>query len=153
MKNKPLNRHTALQPLSRDHHRGLLLCWKIRKGLQHGVSPERIKAYADWFWEHHLHPHFNDEETLVFSLLPSSHPMIQQALNEHLHLRELFGLTTANASVLNHIADDLEQHIRFEERVLFQEIQRVSSEEELASLELHEDENASCPAWKDEFWK
>ena len=28
---KPLKRSTHLKPLSRDHHDGLLLCWKIRK--------------------------------------------------------------------------------------------------------------------------
>jgi hypothetical protein len=47
---KPLKRHAALQPLSREHHHGLLLGWKIRTGLSNGAPLERIKAYADWFF-------------------------------------------------------------------------------------------------------
>ncbi|WP_241739476.1 hypothetical protein [Aestuariibaculum marinum] len=31
---KPLKRHKALQPLSREHHYGLLLTWKIRTGFK-----------------------------------------------------------------------------------------------------------------------
>ncbi|CDF79955.1 hypothetical protein BN863_22430 [Formosa agariphila KMM 3901] len=31
---KPLKRHKSLQPLSRDHHHGLLLAWKIRADLR-----------------------------------------------------------------------------------------------------------------------
>ena len=153
MKTKPLKRHIALQPLSRDHHHGLLLCWKIRKGLQHGVSPERVKAYADWFWEHHLHAHFIEEEKQIFPLLTTSNALVQQALNEHERLRQLFGHPTADASILNHTADDLEQHIRFEERVLFQEIQRVVSEVILSEININEDDSSSCPIWEDEFWK
>lgn len=40
---KSIKRTKALQPLSRDHHHGLLLCWKIRQGIKLNVEPERIK--------------------------------------------------------------------------------------------------------------
>ena len=50
MDNKPLKRHKALQPLSRDHHHGLLLSWKIRSGFKKNIDVERIKVYADWFY-------------------------------------------------------------------------------------------------------
>ena len=42
MKSKPIKRHKALQPLSRDHHHGLLLSWKIRAGFSKNIEPNRI---------------------------------------------------------------------------------------------------------------
>jgi len=39
----PIKRNEALKPLSRDHHHGLLLCWKIRQGIKLNIEPERIK--------------------------------------------------------------------------------------------------------------
>ena len=62
MKVKPIKRHKAIQPLSREHHQGLLLSWKIRTGLSKGVSTDRIKTYADWFYKTYLIPHFEEEE-------------------------------------------------------------------------------------------
>lgn len=40
---QPIKRHPSLQPLSREHHYGLLLSWKIREGFKREVPPERIK--------------------------------------------------------------------------------------------------------------
>ena len=41
----PIKRSEFLKPISREHHHGLLLCWKIRAGLKKGIEPERIKLY------------------------------------------------------------------------------------------------------------
>ncbi len=43
---KPQKRHIALQPLSREHHQGLLLSWKIRKGLSRKIEFDRIQNYV-----------------------------------------------------------------------------------------------------------
>ncbi len=40
---KPIKRSVALKPLSREHHHGLLLSWKIREGFNRNVEIERIK--------------------------------------------------------------------------------------------------------------
>ncbi len=77
-KRVPLKRHTALQPLSHDHHQGLLLCWKIRTGFELGVDHERMKRYTDWFWENHLLPHFIFEEINIFPILGEEHPMVKR---------------------------------------------------------------------------
>ena len=58
----PIKRHISLQPLSRQHHDGLLLRWKLKKGLQKEIKLERLKAYVDWFWSSHLKSHFEFEE-------------------------------------------------------------------------------------------
>ncbi|WP_332913779.1 hemerythrin domain-containing protein [Algoriphagus boritolerans] len=122
-KKAPLKRHPALHHLSHDHHHGLLLCWKIRQGFKFGVGPERIKDYCEWFWGNHLQTHFDEEEKLIFLILPEEDPMIKQALSEHKRLRKLFSSWENPEKTLGLIEEELEKHIRFEERVLFPVIQ------------------------------
>lgn len=151
---KPLKRHPGLQPLSREHHEGLLLCWKIRKGLSTGVDPERIKAYVDWFFENKLLPHFEIEECAVFPILGNEHPGVITALGQHEQLIDLFRQKSEVPGVLEEIPDTLENHIRFEERQLFNTIQEAASEEEWAKVDhVHASLSANCGIWRDEFWK
>ena len=66
---KPIKRSEHIAVLSRDHHAGLLFCWKIKEGLKHAVDLQRINQYVKYFWEGHLQEHFREEETLLFSKL------------------------------------------------------------------------------------
>ncbi len=152
-KNKPIKRHKAIQPLSREHHQGLLLCWKIRKGFEKGIEPQRIKNYTDWFWENQLEEHFSIEEKYVFPVLGAENDLVKQALEEHEHLASLFLQKNEIALTLEMIQNDLEGHIRFEERVLFNKIQEVASTEELQYIQEHHEKEISCGLWEDEFWK
>jgi hypothetical protein len=148
---KPLKRHMALRPLSHDHHDALLLCWKIRKGLDAGIDTERIKVYAAWMFSTHLEPHFKIEEELVFTVMPSGDPLIAKALEDHTELRGLFNETLSAPGSLAKIADQLEAHIRFEERVLFEQIQIAATPEQLLQIESAH-QVAACDDWNDEFW-
>lgn len=150
---QPIKRHASLQPLSRDHHHGLLLCWKIREGFKRQIDPLRIKSYADWFWQAHLAEHFRIEEEFVFPVLGNTHPHVQQAILEHRSLEELFMQTTDVSQVLSQLEAELEKHIRFEERVLFNEIQDVATAEQLAECECHHNSGADVTDWEDEFWR
>ncbi len=67
MADKPIKRNENMVPLSRDHHFGLLFCWKIRQGLKAKIDLERIRKYILHFWKSHLEQHFKEEETLLFS--------------------------------------------------------------------------------------
>jgi len=147
----PLQRNESLKDLSRDHHHGLLLCWKIRTGLK-TVDHSRIKAYTDYFFKEHLLPHFKLEEKYIFPLLGEESQLVQQAMTDHTRLRKLFNNEANILESLMQIEVELEKHIRFEERVLFKELQRVISEEELASrLKLHGTERTDT--WEDKFWE
>jgi iron-sulfur cluster repair protein YtfE (RIC family) len=150
---QPIKRHVSLQPLSRDHHHGLLLCWKIREGFKKQIDPLRIKRYADWFWKTHLAEHFRMEEEFVFPVLGNTHPHVQQALLEHRNLEELFMQTTDVSQGLSQLEAELEKHIRFEERVLFNEIQEMATAEQLAECERHHNSRADITTWEDEFWR
>lgn len=151
---QPLKRHEALKPLSKDHHHGLLLCWKIRTARKKNVETERIKAYTDFFFESQLKPHFRFEEEEIFSLLGEDHPLVKKAKNEHVRLKHLFTTNTCIDKALADIETELDAHIRFEERVLFTELQAEASEAQLDSLKIKEDdfETPDPDDWQDKFW-
>tara|TARA_R110002012_G_scaffold26086_1_gene85387 strand:- start:1000 stop:1464 length:465 start_codon:yes stop_codon:yes gene_type:complete len=151
---KPIKRHEALKPLSREHHHGLLLCWKIRQGVKKEVEVARIKAYTEWFKIHYLDPHFEVEEEHIFPVLGNDHELVKRALKEHRRLKRLFSQDTEVEIALNNIEEELDSHIRFEERVLFNEIQEVASAEQLADIEKHHNGiQFSDDDWQDHFWE
>lgn len=153
----PIKRHIALQPLSREHHHALLLSWKIRSGLRKNVEANRIKKYCDCFFDNQLLPHFEMEENHLFPILGKEHDLVKQGVEHHRELQQLFKEQTASVENLQKIADLLDRHIRFEERILFNEIQKAASAEDLKKLaELHPEQAPVCKAvdkWEDVFWE
>lgn len=148
----PIKRIEALKPLSRDHHHGLLLCWKIRQGFRKGVDANRIKQYCDWFWKAHLENHFEIEEKYLFPILPPNNKLIVRALAEHRRIRRLFESKEELIKNMNYIEEELEQHIRFEERILFNYVQEIASREQLLMIEaIHSikfEDNLTDPFWE-----
>lgn len=150
---KPLKRHVALQPLSREHHFGLLLCWKIRMGFRKNIDPKRIRVYADWFFKNHLIPHFEIEETHIFPILEQDDKLKKKALADHRRIKRLFAETEDDAKTLNKIEETVEQHIRFEERVLFPEIQKIATEAQMLHIEKTHQSEDFIDNLDDAFWK
>ena len=156
---KPIKRSKELVPLSKDHHDGLLLCWKINYGISNNVDVERILKYVLFFYEQELKPHFAQEEEYVFSLLPDNDPMKIEAFAQHDLLNGLYARlkndTADMPGVLSSFANELNRHIRYEERQLFPYIERIADR---ASFEkagiiiagIHEEH--ACAVWDDEFW-
>ena len=152
-KRKPIKRDKFIQPLSREHHHSLLLCWKIRKGFANGVAPERMKVYTDWFFENHILPHFAVEEQYMFPVLGNAHELVKKALSEHRRLKRLFQNEEEIEKSLSLIEEELEMHIRFEERELFNIIQEKATPEELGLIaEKHGPEEKFQENTADEFW-
>lgn len=149
----PIVRHQKLQPLSHDHHHALLLCWKIKTGFKNHVSVERIKSYCNWFYLAHVYPHFKLEEQLLFPVLGMEHALIQKAMAEHRRLIALFEDKTDIAQSLQLIVTELEAHIRFEERILFAEVQKNATEDTLQQLEFMHEESKPDIEWPDPFWE
>ena len=149
---KPIKRHEALKPLSRQHHFGLLFSWKLRKGFSRDISIERIKNYADWFFEAEIKPHFKLEEAHIFPVLGTENPLIKRALKEHRRIIRLFSDRRNPEKSLNILEEELQNHIRFEERVLFNEIQKIATNKELEVIEkIHQDLNGK-EEYNDPFW-
>lgn len=150
---KPIKRAESLKPLSRDHHHGLLFSWKINTGIKNNVEVSRIKTYADWFYKKYLIPHFEVEEKYVFPILGNENDLIKQVIAEHRRLQRLFESTAAEFqknSML--IADELTNHIRFEERVLFAEIQKIATAKQLLSIEANHSDEKFIDNLSDPFW-
>ncbi len=156
-KKVPIKRHPALVQFSRDHHFGLLLVWKIRQGLKSNIATERISNYLLYFFEQDLLPHFKKEEEDMFTKLPEDDNILTKALNDHKRiysLVNLIGTDKSNPNLLSEFADTLDQHIRFEERTLFNHLQNTLTEIDLTALALlHPEQKEDADInWNDHFW-
>ena len=153
----PIKRHPAIVSFSRDHHFGLLLVWKIRQGLNKAVDAERISDYVLYFFKEDLEKHFKEEEQLLFSRLPGDDPLRRRAEADHQSVYKLvtaIGKKKDDAILLDQLADELERHIRFEERELFNHLQTNIPENELEKIaeRFSTDSRAIDEQWKDSFW-
>jgi hypothetical protein len=155
---KPIKRHKAIVGFSHEHHDGLLLCWKIRQGFRKGISVQRIAAYTLYFFEGAIRPHFEEEERLLLPLFDVNDPMRLRTYEDHSEIYAQIAFLRhgkASENVLKNLADELEKHIRFEERELFNEVQKRLTEQELQRLEaLHQHEKKDLDTgWDDKFWE
>ena len=144
-----MKRHPALIPLSHDHHDALV----VAQALILGQSPA---PRSDWptdrrtqvnrviaFFTHTLRSHFEVEEAHLFPTvlahLPGEADLVAQLLDEHdairAQVRELErDPTTALTVRLPALGRLLEAHVRREERVLFETMQREMQPDDLVAL-------------------
>lgn len=152
----PIKRSTQLQPLSREHHDGLLYVWKIREGLDNAISIERLMKYTSWYWIHHIKPHFFQEEKLLMPFMTVTHPMVIQLQKEHDYIRELIISIDKEADRHDFIrlANLIESHIRFEERELYQYLEEHLAVDQLDEIyeKLEKHPLPINEEWKDHFW-
>jgi hemerythrin-like domain-containing protein len=148
----PIVRNESLKNLSRDHHFGLLFCWKIRSSLN-TIETKRLARYSEYFYKEHLQPHFKLEEKYIFPLFGEETTLVQEAMDDHMKLTELFGAQEKSIEILAQIAKTLEKHIRFEERVLFKELQKLIPEDELAAALGQSLGKPEEDTWEDKFWE
>lgn len=149
--NRPLKRNPALQPLSREHHFALLLCWKVQKGLELHVSTERVVDYLTQMWYHQLKPHFDIEEHYVFSIL-ANNAAVEQAVEDHRWIKNEILYGNHCKESLDLIWQRLESHIRFEERIIFPEIQIIANDAQWDEIKSVHGEAIPELNWKDQFW-
>ena len=113
MAKKPIKRNKNIVALSRDHHQGLLLCWKIRQGLKLNVELKRIGNYIHFFWKTRMVEHFRKEEELLFSKIDG--PVCDRVKDEHGIMRLLVeGIDRHDKNNRNsyiEFSNLLEQHI------------------------------------------
>lgn len=150
---QPIKRSLQLAPISREHHEGLLLVWKIRKGISINIEPQRITHYIMWFWQQHLQTHFEKEEALLPSVLSNEHPLVQQLFKEHEEIKKLLPeLEHGDFKKLETFAQTLYDHIRFEERQLFNVVEKEATEAQLNHIETAWAFEKVTAVWDDPFW-
>lgn len=122
-----MKRRPELCGLSSDHHSGLVLARRVRRA----SDADDRTAQAEWQhivarFHAELEPHFRIEEQALLPALKAAGEtaLVKQTLNEHAQLRAFVREPTARH--LSTFADQLRDHIRFEEQVLFQREQRHS---------------------------
>jgi hemerythrin-like domain-containing protein len=155
MENKPLKRNGNIVKLSRDHHASLLFCWKIRQGVKFHVEKNRMIKYVKYFWDHHFSTHFREEEEFLFA--PVKNDEVQKAIEDHQKIKifiDKIGVAgmEKEEDVLLELADTVDDHIRFEERVLFPHLQEELSDEQLQKIGEQIVDQPLTDNYEDHFW-
>lgn len=162
----PIKRNKNLVWLSRDHHEGLLIVWKIRQGIRLQVNDSEILNFILHEYCHSLQPHFLQEEKWLFTSLSKKDEWRVEVEKQHAEIRKMVAVIRCsfktreqvlqNLKVLcEKFASQLEKHIRFEERILFPYIEKIVTEEKLTEIgdELTKAHHLKMPvAWTSEFW-
>jgi hemerythrin-like domain-containing protein len=123
-----MKRHAALQQLSREHHTALKLARLARFASDSG-NPDAISEAAKTIFEQfqeEVDAHFDKEEIELLPALEAcgETELVRRTLAEHGELRALNQqLSDPNAETLAHFGKLLYDHVRFEERELFETAQ------------------------------
>jgi hemerythrin-like domain-containing protein len=152
---KPIKRSKQLTPLSKDHHDGLLFAFKIKQGLKNEADIKLIAEYVRWFWKNHLEEHFREEEQILAPHIPADNELLKQMFDEHENIEAMIHINEniPDAALLANLTQAIDDHIRFEERVLFPYAEKIIPEKELNLIyEQLLKEKAECEKWEREFW-
>ena len=151
-----LKRHESLRDFSMEHHEELLLSWKIKRGLAKGVALDRIVGYCKHFHDSYLSKHMEKEEKYIFSKLNPSDPDTSKLLKEHAQIKLLIhslGQDSFNTlDFLRILAQELDNHIRYEERVFVERLQKELDKEVLMKMRPDEEQIKVGMEWEDSMW-
>ncbi|MBI5658222.1 MAG: hemerythrin domain-containing protein [Nitrosomonadales bacterium] len=128
-----MKRSPALRNLSNEHHHGLVLAKRAKNAAVTEAAQRAWQGIRDRFAAD-LEPHFRAEEIGLLPVLERAGEteLVRRTLDEHDRLRRLINENGAQA--MTGFAELLEQHIRFEERELFEAAQQKLSPEEIGRL-------------------
>jgi len=137
-------RDKNLIPLSHQHQHALALCVRIERASP--ISKADLKAWQEEMAEifrTEIGIHFAAEEQVLFPAacrFKELVPLVEDLLADHALLRKSFAQAEAgnmSAEELSVFARRLSAHVRKEERRLFQCLQELMSQEDLADLGRH----------------
>ena len=141
-----MRRDRGLAPLSEEHHHGLVFALRIERELPAASDEEVEQLYSQLlrFWSRGLLPHFHTESECLLARLirhrPVDDPQIQRLHRDHLSMYGLVSRMKDAAApdkrreALREFGAALHDHIRWEERELFETAQAVLTEAELDAL-------------------
>jgi hemerythrin-like domain-containing protein len=144
-----MKRHSALIPLSREHHDGLVQAVRLRRAAADGDASARLAAAREFveFFGYEERVHLRDEEEELFPLflryVRSQPAPLREARVQHVQLEGFarkLRIAVAGGIVdretLEAAGELLEAHIRLEERQLFPLIEELVPNDELGRLRL-----------------
>lgn len=155
MEKKPIKRSGHIIKLSRDHHASLMFCWKLRQGIKYHISIDRMIKYVHYFWNQHFSLHFKEEEEVLFA--PLKDDKIQKAIDEHIKIKatihELkFPGSETQRDQLSALADVVDDHVRYEERILFPHLETALTEQQLEKIGSQISSDTLLDTYEDDFW-
>lgn len=154
-----MKRDSALHPLSHQHHNALTGCLLIRKGVQKGADKKVLNDFTRQLFNDDILGHLDAEEKFMFPALDKLGGGYKSILkNDHDRLRvlgERLSMQNNGYALYSAIANLLEQHIRFEERVVFNKLQEKLSESEMQQLgqSLNGIQARKCSDYPVKFWE
>jgi len=134
-------RNKNLVPLSRQHQHALALCVRIERASP--ICDSELDAWQSEIAQHfraEIRVHFAAEEQVVFPAaraFAELNPLLEELLSDHAWLRERFALAEARklpAQELSTSGRRLSEHIRKEERQLFERLQDLLPMDQFALL-------------------
>jgi hemerythrin-like domain-containing protein len=134
-------RDRNLIPLSRQHQHALALCVRLDRAIQAvEIDLEAWQQEIQQLAESEIGVHFAAEEQKLFPAAEKFSQLqllVKELLAEHKLLRDYFSRATARTldrESLGNLGQKLSQHIRKEERQLFEGMQKVMNPRELSAL-------------------
>ncbi len=138
-----MQRHPALQDLSRDHFVALNHCLDAKRILERHPLAKPLdvvwQAFVTWA-SGPLMDHFAEEDELLLPLIDGAEltDLALRLQSDHARLRHaLEAMRTAapDLQTLVNVAEDLRLHIRWEEEQLFEELQKALAPAQLDALQ------------------
>ena len=138
-----MRRDPRLTRLSEEHHHGLVFALRLERELPEAGDAELAGLYGDLlrFWARGLLPHFHAEtECLIARLVrhvPDDDDRVRRIQHDHLGMEALVARMRdasgdeGRRDALATFGETLREHIRWEERVLFESLQEDLSEAEM----------------------
>lgn len=115
-----MKRHPVLQPFSRDHYSGLVAATHLKEHPGHDMISALIRL-----WEDEMQDHFLEEERLLAPLAPAD--MAHRMFEDHEEIRSWINKARTGDmqdAEMVQLGTLIHNHIRWEERVMFPEIER-----------------------------
>lgn len=157
-----MKRDSRLETLSWEHHHGLVVAFRLQRGLEKKAGTEILREYLLHIWGSALAHHFwQEEQTLLPALdaLSEGNQLLGLMVDDHRDFRQMIrkieGHPANLGAELSAFANKLNKHIRFEERLLFPYIENHVPAPQLKTIGefLHEKHVSVNICWTDEFWK
>lgn len=134
-------RDPNLVPYSHQHQHALALCVRIERSIHSGdMALFACQEQIQRAFENEIDLHFEAEERFLFpaaQTYPALRLLVSELLAEHVTLRSYYFAATSrnmNKSDLLDFAATLSDHVRKEERQLYEECQKAMSEGELSAI-------------------
>jgi hypothetical protein len=125
-----MKRHAALLQLSREHHHALKLSRLARfaSDAGHALAIAEAAEKIITAFPEELESHFQSEEKGLLPALAAAgaNALVERTLAEHAELRDLNRrLIEPDSEILARFATLLHDHVRFEEREVFEKAQQL----------------------------